>query len=138
MTTRALPAVRPSWADYFFAIARVVAKRATCPRAQVGAVIIDPVEKRILSTGYNGAPPGQPHCSDAGCLMENGHCGRAIHAELNAIGFAARYGVRLSGSILVVYYRKGDGGAEYKGPCAACSQAMVSAGVTLAGVRTFG
>ena len=64
-------------------IARTVATRATCPRARVGAVLTR--SRRILTTGYNGAPRGVAHCTEAGCLMVDGHCLRATHAEANAI-----------------------------------------------------
>ena len=58
---------RQSWDYYFMTIAKDVAERSTCPRAAVGAVIVK--EHHILSTGYNGAPAGEPHCTDVGCLM---------------------------------------------------------------------
>ena len=59
---------RPPWDDYFLEIAHIVAKRSTCMRRQVGAIIIK--DKRILTTGYNGAPSGLHHCSEVGCLRE--------------------------------------------------------------------
>lgn len=74
---------RPDWNHYFLKIAEVIALRATCPRKQFGAVIT--IENKIVSTGYNGSPSGTPHCYDVGCLMENNHCVRTIHAEVNAI-----------------------------------------------------
>ncbi|MBZ0269083.1 dCMP deaminase family protein [bacterium] len=77
-------------------IARQVATRATCDRKQVGAVIVR--DKTILSTGYNGSIRGLPHCSDAGHLLEDGHCVRTVHAEANAICQAARNGVRIEGA----------------------------------------
>ena len=64
-------------------VAKVVASRSTCPRASVGAVIVK--NKRILSTGYNGASSKEPHCAAVGCLMINNHCERTIHAETNAV-----------------------------------------------------
>lgn len=64
---------------YFAAVAVVVATRATCDRRHVGAVFVR--DKTILSTGYNGSLPGQPHCDDAGHIMEDGHCVRVSHAE---------------------------------------------------------
>ena len=54
--------MRPTWNEYFFAIAKVVASRATCPRALCGCVIVNPKTNHILSTGYNGAPPNESHC----------------------------------------------------------------------------
>lgn len=114
---------RPNWDEYFLSIAKVVASRATCPRASVGAVIVR--NNRILATGYNGAPAGEPHCVDVGCLMKYRHCQRAVHAETNAIAQAARYGVSVEGATL--YYwdslsRSADG-------CVKCSQAMKAAGI---------
>lgn len=64
-------------------IAKQAASRATCPRAQVGAVIT--VNNRIVATGYNGSPSGEPHCEDEGCVIHANHCIRTIHAEVNAI-----------------------------------------------------
>ena len=74
---------RPSWDDYFMAIARIVATRATCDRVRIGAVLVK--NKRIISTGYNGAPPGLPDCDEVGHLMEEGHCIRTLHSEENTI-----------------------------------------------------
>ena len=74
---------RASWDDYFIGIARSVSSRATCPRKQVGAVIVG--DKRILATGYNGARKGDPHCTDVGCDIKSGHCKRVVHAEINAL-----------------------------------------------------
>lgn len=74
---------RIDWPEYWFSIARVVATRATCPRKSVGCVIVS--NNRILSTGYNGARPGEPHCTEVGCDIQRGHCKRAKHAEINAL-----------------------------------------------------
>jgi len=59
---------RPSWDEYFMRITHMVAERSTCLRRHVGAVLV--LERRILATGYNGAPHGVPHCEDVGCLRE--------------------------------------------------------------------
>lgn len=80
---------RPSWDDYFLAIAKVVSNRASCPRANSGCVLVK--DKRILSTGYNGAPAGEETCLDVGCLVLDKHCLRAIHGERNAILWAEKY-----------------------------------------------
>jgi dCMP deaminase len=99
-------------------IANVVAKRGTCNRADVGAVIAR--EGRIISTGYVGAPAGQPHCTDVGCEIGNHKgCTRTIHAEVNAIVFAARFGIAT------------DGGTIYSllCPCYDCAKAIVNAGI---------
>jgi len=93
---------RPDWDTYFLVIADAVSLRMSCDRARVGAVIV--VDKRIMSTGYGGAPSGVPSCDEVGHdLVEiNGRqsCVRTIHAEKNAIITAARYGVRLAGATL--------------------------------------
>jgi dCMP deaminase len=93
---------RPDWDTYFMIIADAVSMRASCDRARVGAVIV--VDKRIMSTGYNGAPSGVASCDEVGHdLVEiNGRksCVRVIHSEKNAIITAARHGVRLAGATL--------------------------------------
>ena len=94
-----------------------VARRSTCPRAAVGAVLVR--DKRILTTGYNGAPRGLPHCTDAGCLMVNGHCVRTLHAEQNAIIQGALHGVDVSGSTLYVTHQ----------PCLTCAKMIINAGI---------
>jgi len=76
------------WNNYFMEICNVVAKKATCPRKSVGAVVVK--NNRIISTGYNGAPKGMKHCLDVGCKMVNKHCVRVVHAEMNALLFAGR------------------------------------------------
>jgi dCMP deaminase len=110
-------AERPSWDDYFMQITLQVAKRSTCPRAAVGAVIVR--DKRILTTGYNGAPTGLPHCTEAGCLMVNGHCVRTLHAEQNAIIQGALHGVDVSGSTMYVTHQ----------PCRNCAKMIINAGI---------
>ena len=117
---------RPNWDEYFMNIAREVASRATCDRASVGAVIVK--DHRILSTGYNGAPPGEPHCTDAGCLMENNHCERTIHAETNAVAQAARFGVPIDGATLYFWRNRHSTGKPVES-CIKCTQVMKSAGI---------
>ena len=105
-------------------IAHLVATRATCPRRAVGAVIVR--DKRILATGYNGAPSGLPHCPDGGgttdwplgCLRA-GHCIRALHAEQNALLQAAKIGIACEGSTIYVTCQ----------PCNACAKMIINAGV---------
>lgn len=109
---------RPSWDEYFAELAQVVAKRSTCNRRSVGAVLVR--DKRILTTGYNGSPPGLPHCTDAGCLMVEGHCVRAIHAEQNAIVQAALHGIDLRGATCYVT----------SSPCVHCAKMLIAAGIT--------
>jgi len=109
---------RPSWDEYFMAIARIVATRGTCDRLRAGAVLVK--QKRIISTGYNGAPPGLPHCDEIGHLMEEGHCIRTIHAEHNAILQAAVVsGASTEGTTLYLKFS----------PCLHCSKYIVAAGV---------
>lgn len=98
-------------------IARVVATRATCPRRHVGAVVVR--DRQILSTGYNGSPPGQPHCTEAGCLMEAGKCIRTLHAEQNALIQAALHGTSTEGATLYGTCR----------PCHVCARMVVGAGI---------
>jgi dCMP deaminase len=98
-------------------IARTVATRATCPRAGVGAVLTR--AHRILTTGYNGAPRGVPHCLDVGCELVDGHCLRATHAEANAIVQAALHGVSVEGATAYCTHE----------PCAGCSKLLISAGI---------
>lgn len=109
-------------------IAKVVAERGTCLRASVGALIVR--DGRIISHGYNGSPPGAAHCIDVGCEMENGHCIRTIHAEANAIAFAARYGISVDGATIYVTGWSG-------GICAKCRMLCQSAGIAKV-VTTFG
>jgi len=86
---------RISFDKYFMKIAEIVSLRSTCPRKQIGAVVVK--DKQIMSTGYNGAPQGLRHCIDVGCLIKNNHCIRTVHAEENALLFA---GKNASGGIL--------------------------------------
>jgi dCMP deaminase len=113
------PSVRPSWDEYFLQIARDVATRATCPRRHVGAVVVR--DRRILTTGYNGSPPGQPHCEEpgVGCLLEDNRCIRTLHAEQNAIIQAALHGVSTIGATLYCTCR----------PCHVCARMIAGAGV---------
>ena len=87
---------RVGWDQYFMQICAVVARRSTCLRAAVGAVIVR--DRIILATGYNGSPSGLPHCTEVGCLITvstapdgevEENCFRTIHAEMNAIAQAA-------------------------------------------------
>lgn len=117
--------MRPSWDEYFMDIVDLIKSRSTCIRRQVGALIVK--DKRILATGYNGAPTGCKHCSDIGCLREQLNipsgqrhelC-RAIHAEQNAIVQAANSGVSVSGGTLYVTIQ----------PCVLCAKMAINAGI---------
>ena len=116
---------RASWDEYFMNIAKVVATRSTCSRKHVGAVIVR--DKTILSTGYNGSVRGLPHCDDAGHMMEDGHCVRTIHAEVNAIIQAAKNGTRIEGATVYVT----------ASPCWHCFKAICNAGIIRIGFDEF-
>jgi dCMP deaminase len=116
---------RPSWETYFMDITSLVAKRATCLRRAVGAIIVK--DKRMLATGYNGAPSGVRHCAEVGCLRErlNVQSGtrhelcRGIHAEQNAIIQAALHGVSVKGADLFCTNQ----------PCSICAKMIINAGI---------
>lgn len=117
--------VRPSWETYFMDIARLVAKRSTCLRRTVGAVIVK--DKRILTTGYNGAPTGMTHCAETGCLREKlgvpsgerHELCRGTHAEQNSIIQAAYHGVSIKGATLFCTLF----------PCSICAKMIINAGI---------
>jgi dCMP deaminase len=116
---------RPAWEDYFMGITSLVAQRSTCTRRAVGAIIVK--DKRILSTGYNGAPTGIRHCLDVGCLREKldipsgerHELCRGIHAEQNAIIQAAYHGVSVKGATLFCTNL----------PCSICTKIIINAGL---------
>jgi dCMP deaminase len=110
-------ASRPSWDDYFMGITFQVAGRSTCDRARVGAIIVK--DRRILTTGYNGAPAGLAHCDDIGHLIVGGHCVRTLHAEQNAIIQAALHGVSVAGGAIYVTHQ----------PCLTCAKMIINAGI---------
>ena len=112
------PDERVPWDQYFMNIAQVVASRSTCPRKFVGAVIVR--DRTILSTGYNGSIRGLPHCSDVGCVMEEGHCISTVHAEANAIIQAARNGVSIGGAEIYTT----------ASPCWPCFKLIANAGLS--------
>ena len=116
---------RPSWPEYFMSITRLVARRSTCLRRSVGAILVK--NKRILATGYNGAPAGLRHCEEAGCLRESSSipsgvrhelC-RGLHAEQNVIIQAAYHGISIQGSTLYCTNK----------PCVICSKMLINAGI---------
>lgn len=121
------PYARPSWDEYFMAIAQIVATRATCDRGRSGSVIVK--DKHILTTGYVGSPPGIAHCDEIGHEMhtvvtddgmhQSQHCIRTTHAEQNAIVQAAKVGVSLNGATL---YCKMT-------PCYVCAKLVITAGI---------
>ncbi|RLA78752.1 MAG: cytidine deaminase [Deltaproteobacteria bacterium] len=116
---------RPSWDEYFMEITKLVATRSTCLRRQVGAVLVK--DKKILTTGYNGAPSQLPHCLDVGCLREQlgippgerHELCRGLHAEQNAIIQAAYHGVSIKGATLYCTNH----------PCIICTKMIINAGI---------
>ncbi|MFA4941213.1 MAG: cytidine/deoxycytidylate deaminase family protein [Patescibacteria group bacterium] len=117
---------RPSWDEYFMEILAIVGRRGTCDRGRSGCVIVN--DKRIISTGYAGAPAGLKHCDEVGHEMntvkhedghETRHCVRTTHAEQNAIVTAARFGIKLDGATM---YTKMT-------PCYACAKMIINAGI---------
>jgi len=117
---------RPDWDTYFMKLCRVVAERSTCLRRQVGALLVS--DRRILATGYNGAPKGLPHCAEVGCLRtrleipsgERQELCRGVHAEQNAIIQAAVHGVALQDVTLYCTIQ----------PCITCAKMLINANVT--------
>lgn len=116
---------RPSWDEYFLGIARLVAKRSTCLRREVGALIVK--ERRILATGYNGTPSGIKHCAQVGCLRarlkvpsgQRHELCRGLHSEQNVLLQAALYGVSVKGSTLYITNQ----------PCIICAKMIINAGI---------
>lgn len=120
------PHERPSWDEYFMQIAELVGSRATCDRGRSGCVAVR--DKRILATGYVGAPAGLPSCDDLAHELHtvthpdgtrSQHCVRTTHAEQNVIAQAARIGARLEGATLYVHMT----------PCYTCAKILVNAGI---------
>ena len=116
---------RPTWDEYFMEITHLVARRSTCLRRQVGAVLVK--DKNILATGYNGSPTGVAHCLDVGCLREKlgipsgerHELCRGLHAEQNAIIQAAKHGTNIDNATLY----------STTMPCIICSKMIINAGV---------
>lgn len=123
---------KPCWNEYFMIMAKITATRSTCTSRPVGAVIVK--DRHILASGYNGAPQDEWHCADVGeCYwrkqVEQGQVkegvnpsdlSRAIHAEINAIGQAAKLGVSTEGATLYTTLS----------PCINCFKAIVAAGIS--------
>ncbi|MCU0651118.1 MAG: cytidine/deoxycytidylate deaminase family protein [Candidatus Omnitrophica bacterium] len=117
---------RISWDEYFMQIAHLVSQRATCLRRRVGAVIVK--DKRMLATGYNGAPSGLAHCLETGCLREKlkipsgqrHELCRGLHGEQNAIIQASLYGISVKGSSIYITNQ----------PCVICAKMLINAGIS--------
>ncbi len=109
--------MRLNWHDYFMSQTQLLSLRSTCERLKVGATIVK--DNRVISSGYNGSVSGEAHCIDVGCLVEDGHCIRTIHAEMNALLQCSKFGVSTEGaSIYVTHF-----------PCVHCSKSLVQAGI---------
>jgi dCMP deaminase len=110
--------VRISRDEMLIEMLHAVAKRSSCLRLQVGALIVR--DGRVISIGYNGAPAGKPHCTPSTCNEES-PCTATLHAEANAIAYAARNGIALLDSWLYCTYS----------PCLSCAKLILSSGITL-------
>jgi dCMP deaminase len=116
---------RLSWPEYFMSIAGLVSERSTCLRRKVGAVAVK--DRRMLATGYNGAPAGLAHCDVAGCMRarldipsgQRHEICRGLHAEQNVIIQAAVHGVSLSGAELYCTAR----------PCVICAKTLINCNI---------
>jgi len=111
------------WDQYFLGMAKYVSQRGTCPTKKVGAVLVDPETRSVLSVGYNGAPRGTSHCGEDCSRREigvNSKSCKAIHAEMNAILNSAFNGVKVRGAMCYITIS----------PCLSCSRALIQSGVT--------
>ena len=118
------PGDRASWEEYFLAITHLVAKRSTCLRRHVGAIAVDWNSRRILATGYNGAPSGLSHCTPESCYKTANNIAskdglgapcKALHAEQNLILQAATTNISLKGSVIFCTHQ----------PCTTCSKLLI-------------
>ena len=125
-----IPDPRLPWDEYFLKAAEWASLRSSCPRARCGAAIV--VDRRVITTGYNGSPPGDPHCFSDGCQMEDGHCQRAIHAEVNAITQASITSANIKGGTIYIY-RDNIGGSVGAGACRECLKHIRAAGLIVYG-----
>jgi len=107
---------RPSRDEYYLQMAVAAARRSTCPRASVGAVIVGRHDD-VLAIGFNGAPSGLPHCTEVGCMIRDNHCLRTVHAEANALVRAGR--LSRGATIYCTHF-----------PCLACSLLVINVGIT--------
>jgi dCMP deaminase len=122
---------RPDWDNYFMDIVELVSRRSTCLRRAVGAGLVR--DRRILATGYNGAPSSLQHCLDIGCLRrelnvpsgERHELCRGLHAEQNVIIQAAVHGVSTKESTLYCTNQ----------PCVICAKMIINAGIVRIVIR---
>lgn len=108
---------RMSREEYLMAMARTTSERSTCVTRN-GAILAR--DGRVIAIGYNGSPPGQPHCIDSGCIKDITHrCIRTIHAEINVILMAARYGISTEGTTMYCTTV----------PCPNCAKLLTNSGI---------
>jgi dCMP deaminase len=117
---------RLGWHEYFMSVAHLISRRATCTRGHIGAVIVR--DHNILSTGYNGAPSGLPHCNEINCRIYRSthpdgtveeNCVNTIHAEINAIAQAAKHGVSIKDADIYIT----------ASPCIHCLKVLINVGI---------
>lgn len=116
---------RISWDEYFMEFAILSSRRSTCLRRSVGAVIVK--DNKVISTGYNGAPSGMEHCDKTGCIRnelnvkpgERHELCRGLHAEQNAIIFAAQSGGNIAGGTIYINTQ----------PCSICAKMIINSGI---------
>ena len=112
MTDKRIP-----WNQYFMLQAVLLSLRSTCERLSVGAILVR--DKRVIAGGYNGAVSGDDHCIDVGCYVVDGHCLRAIHAEMNAVLQCSKFGIPTDGAEIYV--------TDF--PCLQCTKSLLQAGI---------
>ena len=123
---------RPDWDEYFLRLADLAASRSTCLRRRVGAILVS--GRRVLATGYNGAPQGMPHCQEAGCLRDRQgipsgqrhELCRGIHAEQNAILQTAQYGIPIRAATMYCTNQ----------PCSICTKLMLNLDINRLVIRS--
>ncbi|MDR1611313.1 MAG: CMP deaminase [Planctomycetota bacterium] len=124
---------RPGWHEYFIAVAKLISTRSTCNSRPTGAILVK--DRHILATGYNGSPPGSPHClgnfnADGTPFCYSRHMGsgegdkynycRSSHAEANAVAQAARLGIAVEGASVYATLA----------PCYMCTKLLAAARIS--------
>jgi len=118
--------MRINWDDYFLSFLPIISQRATCSRGRASCIMVK--ENVIISTGYVGSIPSQPHCDEVGHLLikqmdENGeiseHCIRTLHCEVNCLAFAAKNGISVNGATIYITME----------PCFSCTKMLIQAGI---------
>ncbi len=128
----------PHWDEYFFKMAETASLRASCLRTQVGCVVVK--SKKIIATGYNGAPSGRLNCIElgycfrdmnnieSGTQLESCHAAGA-HAELNALIMGARHGSSsMEGAALYL--------TGHDSCCVWCQSAILNTGIFKVLIKT--